>query len=151
MANKLKLNDSKTECMLISSKHARKQPNIETVTIGGMSVSTVTSARNIGAIVDGHLTMVEHIASISTCAYSHLQNNSKIIKYLTKEATATLINSLITSRLDNLNSLLTGLPDVLIIKLQKIQNHAAKLVTKKRKCEHVTPIQMNKDEWGGDK
>ena len=59
---------------------------------------------------------------------------------MTKDATATLINSLVTSRLDNLNSLLIGLPDNLLSKLQRIQYHAAKIVTKKNKSDHVTPL-----------
>ena len=63
-----------------------------------------------------------------------------IRKYLTKEATATLMHSLVISRLDNMNSLLFGLPDTQIKKLQRIQNHAAKIIERKKKSDHVTPI-----------
>ena len=84
--------------------------------------------------------MVEHVSSITKSAYLHLRNIAQIRRYLTQDATATLINSLVTSRLDNLNSLLFGLPDCVISRLQRIQNHAAKVVAKKKKYDHVTPI-----------
>ena len=110
------------------------------LTIGDASVSAVTSARNIGAVLDETLTMEEHVSCICKSAYYHLRNIALVRKYLTQDATATLIHALVISRLDNLNSLLTGLHDYLLSKLQRIQNHASKVVTKKNKFDHVTPI-----------
>ena len=46
---------------------------------------------------------------------------------------------MVTSKLDTLNALLYGLPDTLIKRLQLIQNHAAKLLTRKKTYDHVTP------------
>ena len=60
--------------------------------------------------------------------------------YLTHEATAKLIHALISSRLDNCNSLLYGLPDILITRLQRVQNTAARILTKTRKFSHITPV-----------
>ena len=44
------------------------------------------------------------------------------------------------SKLDNCNSLLYGIPQNLIQRLQLVQNCAARLVFNKRKFEHVTPL-----------
>jgi hypothetical protein len=138
--NKLKLNDSKTEFLIISSKHSRSSIDITSISIGDSAVSNVKSAKNIGAVMDSNLTMAEHISSICKSAYFHLRNIAQIRRSLTQDAAAILIHSLVTSRLDNLNSLLFGLPDNMIVKLQYIQNHAAKVVVKKKKSDHVTPI-----------
>ena len=46
-------------------------------------------------------------------------------------------------RIDSCNSLLYGLPDLQISKLQRIQNSAARLVTRSRTYDHVTPILPN--------
>ena len=46
----------------------------------------------------------------------------------------------VTSRLDYCNSIFAGLPSCRVNKLQQIQNHAARLVAKASKREHVSPI-----------
>ena len=50
------------------------------------------------------------------------------------------IHSFITSRLDNNNVLLYGLPANQLYRLQKIQNTAARILTFSRKSCHITPI-----------
>ena len=64
----------------------------------------------------------------------------KIRQYLTTEAATSLIHAFISSRLDYGNSLLAGLPDTDILKLQKIQNTAARILTRTKKYDHISPI-----------
>lgn len=90
--------------------------------------------------MDSFLTLESHINNVCRSSYVQLRNIARIRKYLSWDAAAILVNSLITSRLDCMNALLIGLPDYLISKLQKIQNHAAKIVARKRKYDHVSPI-----------
>jgi hypothetical protein len=138
--NMLKLNDSKTEFLVLTSRHSRQTPNVSSINVGGSNVSAVHSARNIGAVMDDKLTMVDHVSAICKSSYAHLRSIAQIRRYLTQDATACLIHAFVTSKLDNMNSLLIGLPDHMIKKLQYIQNHAAKIVTRKKKYDHVSPL-----------
>ena len=61
-------------------------------------------------------------------------------------STETLIHAFITCRIDQCNSLLYGLPDSHIAKLQRIQNSAARLVTRTRFHDHITPV-IQKLHW----
>ena len=58
----------------------------------------------------------------------HLRSIIQIRPYLTKSAAHTIVQSLISSRLDYCNSFLAELPQYLIHKLQKVQNWAARIV-----------------------
>ena len=50
------------------------------------------------------------------------------------------MHAFIFSHLDCNNGLLLGVPEAQLTRLQRVQNSAARLVTRKRKFEHVTPI-----------
>ena len=56
------------------------------------------------------------------------------------------MTSLVLSRLDYCNSLLSGIPQQLIDKLQKVQNCSARLIFKTTKCTHVSPL-LAKLHW----
>ena len=53
---------------------------------------------------------------------------------------STIIHSLVTSRLDNGNSLLYRVTEHQLHKLQLLQNAAARVLTKSKKHDHITPI-----------
>jgi hypothetical protein len=127
--------------LIIGSKHATKNaPKTVSLQVGSAQVPAVSTARNIGAVMDQSLSMNEHVKAVCKSSYMQLRNIGRIRRYLTDDAAATLIHSLVISKLDNLNSLLVGLPDNVIQKLQLIQNQAAKIVSRNKKFDHVTPI-----------
>lgn len=73
--------------------------------------------------------MDEQVKKVCQASYYHLRNISRIWKYLSLETAEIVIHAYITSKLDNCNSLLYGLPDFMIDKLQSIQNAAAWVIT----------------------
>ena len=69
--------------------------------------------------------------------FCQLRRIGKIRSFLSTDAANKLAVSLILSKLDYCNSLLAGLPDNKLNKLQRIQNHAARLVL--RTSRHASP------------
>ena len=74
-------------------------------------------------------------------SFFHLHNIRRIKKYLSREnPLLSLVRLLITSRLDSCNKLLCGVPKEQIVKLQRVQNAAARLVMDVGKYSHITPV-----------
>ena len=83
----------------------------------------------------------ERINFICKIAFLEIRRIGTIRLYLTKDATQTLVVSLVLSRIDYCNSLLAGLPQSLIGKLQRVQNCAARLVVRAPPVSvHITQI-----------
>ena len=59
---------------------------------------------------------------------------------LTTEATRALVQAFISCRLDYCNSVLAGVPDVYLQRLQSLQNAEARLVSGARRHDHITPV-----------
>ena len=84
--------------------------------------------------------MEAQVSSVCRACYNSLHQIGQIRRYLTQDATATLVNALVTSKLDNLNGMLYGIPEYVLKKLQLIQNSSARLVTRTRKYDSITPV-----------
>ena len=136
----VKLNDQKTDVVVFGTKY--KLPLVKDIhiTIGGSTMSSSSQVRNLGVIFDSTLSMTNHISTICRTAYMHLHNISRIRRYLTPEATKSLVHAFIMSRMDYGNTLLAGLPLEYLKKLQRIQNIAARIITFTPRRDHITPI-----------
>ena len=108
--------------------------------IGNATVSPVNSARNLGTWMDTSLTLQDHINKTCKAAHFHIHNIRHIRKFLTKEATQTLVHALVISRVDYCNSLLYGLPAVHVAKLQRLQNSAVRLISHTFRFHHITSV-----------
>ncbi len=138
--NKLKLNDDKTVFMLLGNKPQLKKLVFNSVIIGESYIDSVSSTTNLGAGFDCDMSMKYHVQKVCTSGYYHLRNVSRIKRCLTHDALEKLIHALVSSRLDYCNTLLVGIPDYSMDKIQRLQNSAARLLSGCRKFEHITPV-----------
>ena len=95
-ANILKLNDGKTEYMVIGSNYMMKQipPCLNSISIGDSVISKATSARNIGVIMDETLSMEQQVNNICRSCYLSIKNISPVLEIRRKFLVATrAINS----------------------------------------------------------
>ena len=78
--------------------------------------------------------------SVVRSMFYHLRRIGKIRNHLDDDTAARTINALITSRLDNNNSLLAGTSHANIHRLQLAQNASARVLTRSRKYDSIGPI-----------
>ena len=138
--NKLKLNDDKTEFLVITSKYHQSKPNTNSLQIASSEIVASPSARNLGIVFDSALSMDAHIKNVCKATYFQIRNINEIRNVLDDDTAAKLVHALITSRLDNGNALLYGITESQLKKLQQAQNAAARMLTRTRKFDHISPV-----------
>ena len=145
-SNFLALNDSKTEIIHFTPRFAtpRKFPSIY---IGETAVEPTSQVRDMGVVLDKHLNMVQHVNILCRSATFALSKIGKLRKYLGPVSTQKLNQAFVISRLDNCNSLLYGLSVKDICKIQRVQNMAARLISRTKKRDHITPILRDQLHW----
>ena len=139
-SNKLKLNDDKTEALVVSTRSRAGVCYNEHLNIGGSLIPFQPKVKSLRVVLDSSLTMSHHISSVCHSAYLELRRISAIRPFLTTSATATLVCSRVLSRIDYCNSLLAGITSDQIARLQRILNNSARLIFHKKRSEHVTPM-----------
>ncbi len=111
----LKLNEDKTEFIVLGSKRQLSKITPPLLHIGSSSVSPVEQAHNLGVILNSSMSLESQISNCVKLANYNLRNIRSIRQYLNPVATEQLIHAFVTSYLDNCNSLLFGLPKNQII------------------------------------
>ena len=71
---KLKINDSKTEFLIIRSQFFKVMLPKLTGTVGDTEISSSDKARNLGVIFDSLMNFEPHITQVCRVAYMHLSN-----------------------------------------------------------------------------
>ena len=137
--NKLKCNATKAEIIMMCAPHKIKLSMPHTK-LGNTVVPVSTVAKNIGVFSDDALSMNNQAQHICRVAYFHIHGIGKIRNLLDRKTTEIMIHTYVTSRHDNGNSLLYGISDHLLTRLQRVQNAAAHLITRMKKHDHITPV-----------
>ena len=128
-SNFLKLNSGKTEVLVIGTYQQLAKLNIQSLNVAGVQVNLQQKpVRNLGVMFDRNMTMSDQVKSLVRSVSYHTRNISRIRRHLTIDSTKKLVNSLVTSRLDYCNSLLVGVADGLLQRLQCAQDWAARTV-----------------------
>ena len=121
------MNEDKTEVLLVTAKRIVNLQHLpEFMNINGTCIKFSPSVRNLGITLDSTLSLHQHVMNVCRVAYLELRHINSIRNLLSVDAVKTLVCSLVLSRPDYCNSLLVGLPQYLIKRLQGVQNAAAR-------------------------
>lgn len=133
--NFLQLNQDKTEVLVIGPEGQREKllPKLQ-------DFKPSQSVKNLGVIFDSELSFTPHIKNITKIGFYHLKNIARVRPFLSQASTEVLMHAFISCRLDYCNALFSGLPKKSISNLQLLQNSAARVLTRTRGREHITPV-----------
>ena len=135
--NFLKLNQDKTEVLIIGNKTDRERLSTH---LKSVSLNSTNQAKSLGVVVDSDLNFESHINSIIRSSFYHLRNIAKVKPFLSPTCAETLVHAFVSSRLDYCNALFSGLPKKAINRLQLVQNAAARILTRTKRRAHITPV-----------
>ena len=137
-ANRLKMNDSKSELIVFGSKALLPKCHINELVIDESSIDRTDVIKLLGVQLDQHLTLEKHISSKARVAAFGMHNLRKLRKYLDLNTSLKIANSLIFSHMDYANSLFVNLPKSSVWPLQRIQNQTAKIILGRSKFSSTT-------------
>jgi len=92
----------------------------------------------LGVIFDSALSFAKHIDYITKSCNFYIRNIGQIRQFISKKACEKLVVALVTSCLDYCNSLLNGLSQTHMLRLQRVQNIAARLICRIKKFDHIS-------------
>ena len=146
LLHQLKLNDDKTEFMVLQSSHNLRVYGSQTLQLPQLTLTSTDTARNLGYFFDRHMQLDRLVSSYCSPAYYHLRTIKYIRHLLTLDACHAAVRNLVLSRLDYCNALLGGLNNRQLDRLQRVQNSAARVIYRVRQREHIT-LTLRRLHW----
>ena len=130
-ANKLSLNVAKTELMIIGSRQrlSAQCDDIE-IRIDDQIIERVDHTKSLGLFIDAHLSWCKHVEEICKKVSSAIGALKRVRPFISKETAIQIYNALIIPHFDYCSPVRNCLSGYLSEKLQKLQNRAARVITK---------------------
>ena len=104
----------------------------------GRTLTPVDSARDLGIIMDNHLTYNSHISYLVSSCLSKLVQINRVNKSFVNNILMLIILSLVFRKMFYCSSVWSNTSKK--TKLQPIQNFACRIITGSQKYDHVTPL-----------
>ena len=137
-SRRLKLQGAKTEFIIIDRAGLLCTEADFIMQIDGVSIKSVNTVRDLGVILDSRFNMKSHIAKVSRACFFHLRRLRQIRSCLDEDSAKTVAVTMVLSRLDYCNAILTGLPETTLQPLTRVLNTAARIVLKLDRRDHIT-------------
>jgi hypothetical protein len=122
------LNVQKTEFIALSSKMKSSSLLAIPLRVGNMIVKSKACVRDLGVMVDNHLSMDSHVLKVTKSAFFFLRMIGKVRRYLSPFHATLLVHALALSRIEFCASLFLGIKKKSMKKLQRIIHYAMRLV-----------------------
>ena len=113
-----------------SDDKLRKIRNVAYIHIGNNFIDRVSSTKTVGVMVDERLSWAIHTDNICKKVSSGIAGIKQIRDFISKETAVLIYNSLVRPWFDYCYVVWDNLPAKLAERLQKLQNRAARVITR---------------------
>ena len=138
--NSLKMNEDKTEAIILGREIHLKNLHINTISIAGAQIKVSECVKYLGVCIDKHLTMEEQINHVVKVSHWQIRKIRTIRRFIPEKTAAMLFISLVISQMDYCNSLFFGITREQVHKLQLIQNVCARIIKLSPPRAHISPV-----------
>ena len=148
-SNRLRLNPTKTELILLGSPRRVMNITLGSVRIDEAEIPLSPLVRDLGVYIDSGLSLKDHVDKTVRLAFFHLRQLRLIRRSLPQDAMHSLVRALVHSRLDYCNSILANAPSGLLRQLQSVLRAAARLVLRLPARSQVSDLMHEILHWLG--
>ena len=137
-SNLLKLNDDKTEFLVLGTRKNLETAGKFSLKIGNDIIQQSECVRYLAMFQDKELKGITHFNKLTSSLYYTIRNIAQIRHLIDKDTTMMLMQALVLSKLDCCNSTFIRFTHCILRKLQRVQNMAARVIFKLQKHDHIT-------------
>ena len=119
---------------------AEKFANGSGLEVAGSDIAYSVKLKSLGVTLNQTLSFDQYVKEVVEASNFHMKAFRHIRPVLDRSVANTIACSIVTSRLDYCNSLLYGTLAANIVKLQRVQNTLARIVTCAKRKDHITPV-----------
>jgi hypothetical protein len=129
----------KSEAVLLSTtQHARASSlSLTYVNGAGCIVPFTDTVKLLGVAIDHRITVNAHVQNVCKYAFYHIRALKYIRSSLSTNMVKTVAAALVNSRLDYAHSVLYNTSSGNVLKLQRVQNSLARVITYTKRFRHL--------------
>ena len=137
--NKLKINPTKTE-LIVFSASTTDRTNGFSISFAGALVKPSPTVKILGVVLDPDLRFEAHVSQIVRRCYATLSGLAKFANKLPASVKQLIVEALVFPHVLYCVTVWGGCTKSQRHRVQKVINHAARVVTCSRRRDHVTPL-----------
>ena len=140
-------NPEKTNFLMVGTQQLlhRLQSEIS-ISFLGKEITPVSSAKDLGIILDNNLTYDQHIHQLTSLCMTKLCQINRVKNSYDRDSLCTIISALVLSKLFYCSTVWSNRTATNIKKLQAVQNFTCRIITKTKKFEQITPA-LRQIKW----
>ena len=138
--HRMKVNESKTQMLVIGTRPMLRGANDVTVTFNGSQICDSKVVRNLGVMIDRHLTYQAHVDAMTRKCTGVLMALNHSRHAIPSTTLATLVQALVISMLRYCISVYGSCGETQLRRVQKTINFCARVVSGRRRRDHISDV-----------